>query len=57
MVIVKTKMREIPETCRECELHVFMQGNVGCIYAREWIEPYQWSEGKKKLEDCPLEEE
>lgn len=56
MVIIKTKMKEIPETCRECELHIFMYGNLVCPVLRDWIEPSEYREGKNKLKNCPLEE-
>ena len=56
MIIIKTKMKELPTNCKECELHIFMWGNLGCVVTRDWIETWQWKEGKKKLDNCPLEE-
>lgn len=56
-IIVRTKMTEIPTSCRECSLHVYMWHNIGCAILRDWIEPMEFREGKRKLEGCPLEEE
>jgi len=48
-------MIEIPNSCKECELHTFSLGVLACPVVRDWIEPQEFRSGKKKLENCPLE--
>lgn len=55
MIIIKTKMIEIPNSCKECELHTFSLGVLACPVVRDWIEPQEFRNGKKKLDNCPLE--
>ena len=55
-IIAKTKMKEIPKTCRECDLHVFGNGMILCGVCRDWLTPQEYNEGKIRLENCPLEE-
>ena len=56
-IIIRTNLSEIPNSCRECKYHIFMWGNLSCPFCKDWIEPFEYRQGKKKLEDCPLVEE
>ena len=56
-IIVKTKMKEIPKTCKECDLHVFGWGVLMCGVLKDWIDAFEYRSGKVKLDNCPLEEE
>lgn len=56
-IIIKTKMAEMPTNCKECTLHIFMWGVLGCPLCKDWIEPQEFRNGKVKLENCPLEEQ
>ena len=53
-VIVKTKMTDLPNSCKECEFWFQTYGLVVCPLLREWIEDWQWKEGMRKQEKCPL---
>lgn len=55
-VIVKTKMTEIPNSCSECKLSAKCYGTIMCPILKDWIEPFEIEEGKKKLKGCPLEQ-
>lgn len=54
-IIIKTKMTEIPKTCKECELRVLAPNMIMCGYLKDWLEPFQYKKGKVKLDNCPLE--
>lgn len=54
-IIVKTKMTEIPASCKECSLSIKGFGNIGCPILRDWLEPFQYRNGQEKLDNCPLE--
>ena len=56
MIIIKTKMKELPKSCKECDLHVFGNGVIMCGVCRDWLTPQEFREGRIKLETCPLEE-
>ena len=56
MIIIKTKMTKIPNSCKECEISSKAYGNVMCGVLKDWIEPYERKSGKVKLDNCPLED-
>lgn len=55
MIIIKTKMNKLPNSCKECDLRSVALGMIGCRYLGDWIEPFEHRNGKTKLEKCPLE--
>lgn len=55
MIIIKTQMKELPNSCKECKLKVIAQGMIMCPVLHDWIEPFEFKGGKVKLENCPLE--
>lgn len=55
MIIVKTNMTKIPNSCKECEYSIINYGLVGCPFLRNWLEPFQYKNDKVKLDGCPLE--
>lgn len=55
MIIVKTKMTKLPNSCKECELSVRAYGNILCSVAKDWLEPFEYRGDRKKIENCPLE--
>ena len=55
MIIIKTKMTEIPTSCKECSISLKSYGNIGCPILRDWLEPFQYKNDKVKLDNCPLE--
>lgn len=56
MIIVKTEMAEIPQSCNDCQISMKGYGLISCPILKDWLEPFEIEEGKKKLKDCPLEE-
>ena len=56
MIIVKTNMTKIPNSCKECEYSIINYGLIGCPFLRNWLEGWQIKEGQTKLNDCPLEQ-
>ena len=56
MIIVKTNMTEIPKSCKECQFGFINYGLVICPLLKNWIEDWQWAEGMRKQENCPLEQ-
>lgn len=54
MIVVETKMQEIPISCKECELKVLTPGMIMCPVLRDWLEPFEIKNGKLKLDNCPL---
>lgn len=57
MIIIKTKMTEIPKSCKECEVSAKGFGNIMCPILKNWLEPFEIRAGKVKLEGCPLEKD
>lgn len=57
MIVVKTNMLEIPESCNECSLCYKTFGVWLCPLLKNWIEHWEIKAGKKKLDNCPLEEQ
>ena len=55
MIIIKTKMTEIPTSRKECSISLKSYGNIGCPILRDWLEPFQYKNDKVKLDNCPLE--
>lgn len=55
MIIIKTKMVAIPNSCKECRISVKGFENIGCPVLHDWLEPYEYKNGKVKLDNCPLE--
>ena len=56
MIIVKTNMTKIPNSCKECEYSIINYGLIGCPFLKNWLEGWQIKEGQTKLNDCPLEQ-
>lgn len=56
MIVAKTKMKEMPKSCRQCEIKVLGDKIVGCPVLHDWLEDWEIEKGKIKLEKCPLEE-
>ena len=56
MIVVKTKMTEIPNSCKECQYSYRTFGVVLCPLLKEWLEKWQIAEGQKKIKGCPLEQ-
>ena len=55
--MIKLKnISEIPKSCSECKLSAKCYGTIMCPILKDWIEPFEIEEGKKKLKDCPLEQ-
>ena len=58
MIIVKTNMTEIPNSCKDCELVVKTFGVYLCPLLKDWIERWQIAEKTKlRLDNCPLKEQ
>ena len=61
MIIVKTQMKSMPQTCQDCSIHLlsvaFGEMSIGCPLLKNWITKEERKEGKVKFPDCPLEEE
>lgn len=57
VIIVKTKLSDIPNNCKECYYHIqsFMTSDIGCPLIKDWINIEEWKKGKRKLDNCPLE--
>lgn len=55
MIIIKTKMMEIPTSCKECSISLINYGLVACPILRDWLEGWQIKAGKVKQDNCPLE--
>lgn len=49
-------MTEIPKSCKECQFGFINYGLVICPLLKNWIEDWQWAEGMRKQENCPLEQ-
>lgn len=56
MIIIKTNMTKLPNTCKECELRTIGNGVIMCGVKKDWIELWEYKSGKVKLDNCPLEE-
>lgn len=54
-IIIKTEMKDLPNSCKECDLSVKGYGNTMCPFLRDWLEPFEIRSGKTKLDKCPLE--
>lgn len=54
MVIIKTNMSKLPTNCKDCELKVAAPGMIMCPVLHDWIEPFEFQNGKVKLDKCPL---
>ena len=54
-IIIKTNMEKLPQSCRECELRVVGNGVIMCSVSKNWIELWEYKDGKTKLDECPLE--
>ena len=54
-MITPIKLKNIPSNCRECEYALKQYGLIGCKLLRDWIEIWEWEEGKQKLKECPLD--
>ena len=50
-------MEKIPISCKECDLRVVAPKMIMCPVLHDWIEPFEFKNGKTKLENCPLEEQ
>lgn len=57
MIIIKTNMEKTPTSCKECDLRVVAPKMIMCPVLHDWIEPFEFKNGKVKLENCPLEEQ
>lgn len=57
MIIIKTNMTAIPKTCKECELRTVGNGIIMCAILKDWIEVWEYREGRTKFKNCPLEEQ
>lgn len=55
MIIIKTKMTKLPDSCKECELSIRAYGNILCGLTKDWLEPFEYRGDRKKIEICPLE--
>lgn len=55
MIIIKTNMTEIPNSCKECDISSKAYGNVMCGVLKNWLETWEIRSGKVKLDNCPLE--
>lgn len=49
-------MNKIPNSCKECEVSSKAYGNTLCAVLKDWLEPFEIRNGKKKLDNCPLED-
>lgn len=56
MIIVKTNMTEIPNSCKECQFSIKGYGNTMCPILHNWLEPFEIENGNTKLNNCPLEQ-
>ena len=56
MIIIKTNMTEIPKNCKECEIKVIAPNMIMCPILHDWLEPFEFKNGKTKLDNCPLED-
>ena len=61
MIIVKTKMKSMPQSCQDCYLHLLSTALgemlVGCPILKNWLTDEEIKEGRTKLANCPLEED
>lgn len=57
MIIIKTKMKELPKNCRECELRVISNGAILCGVLKDFMSVEEYRCGRTKFENCPLEEQ
>ena len=55
MIIIKTNMTEIPNSCKDCVYVVKNYGLLLCPFLRDWLEGWQIKAGKVKQDNCPLE--
>ena len=56
MIVIKTKMTKLPNSCKECDLRVVAHGVMMCPINKDWLETWEYRNGKTKLDNCPLEE-
>lgn len=49
-------MTKIPNSCKECDLRSVAHGIIMCGVVKDWLEPFEFRNGKVKLDSCPLEE-
>lgn len=54
MVIVRTKLREVPKTCEECPFKVKTYSGTECYFTKKYT-PLSFEE-EKKNKDCPITE-
>lgn len=61
MIIVKTQMKSMPLSCKDCSLHLFSfslgETLIGCPLLKNWLTREEIKEGKTKFPDCPLEDD
>lgn len=55
IIVVKTKMKQLPKSCKECDLVVIGGGIVMCPVSKNWLEIFEINAGETKLKECPLE--
>lgn len=50
-------MNKLPNSCKECDIRVVAHGVIMCGILKDWLEPFEYRNGKTKLDNCPLEEQ
>lgn len=55
MIIIKTNMEKLPQSCRECELRVISNGAILCGVLKDFMSVEEYRCGRTKFENCPLE--
>lgn len=48
-------MNKMPATCKECDLRVIAHSVMMCPILHDWLEVWEYRNGKTKLDNCPLE--
>lgn len=49
-------MNKLPNSCKECDLRVVAHSVMMCPINKDWLETWEYRNGKTKLDNCPLEE-
>lgn len=60
MIIIKTQLKKIPPSCKECSLHLITYFNtdmlIGCPIIKEWFTKEDIKNSLTKFSNCPLVE-
>lgn len=57
MIIIKTNMTKIPNSCKECDMKVVARHIIMCSVLHDFMDVEEYRNGRIKFEKCPLEEE